>query len=276
MVIDTMQTIPDIRTHFRPVQPTVKQSGQQVIYQETAPDQRLRSLIYYYWELKTTVDLKEPFRYRVVADGCIDIFFQSDNPSESFVMGFCKKHTDFSLERSFRYIGIRFLPAMFPILFGVDASEISNRFVNLGFVSKATSDFLRDNIQPKEDFQSVKSKLDSWFMKVWKDSARVLDPRVHHALNIILRNPGMINIEKDIDTGLSPRHLRRYFELYIGDTAKSFSQVIRFQKLLNARPSAQSLKKDKIYYDLGYYDQAHFIREFKNFYGQTPGRALAG
>jgi AraC-like DNA-binding protein len=83
-----------------------------------------------------------------------------------------------------------------------------------------------------------------------------------------------VNIQADLDIGLSPRQLRRYFEYYIGDTAKTFSQVVRFQHILNATPSTQSLKQNKIFFDLGYYDQAHFIKEFKKFYGVPPAKAL--
>ena len=64
------------------------------------------------------------------------------------------------------------------------------------------------------------------------------------------------------------------FEYYIGDTAKTFSKVVRFQHVLNAKPSSDSLRKSKLFYDAGYYDQAHFIKEFRNFYGVTPSKAF--
>ncbi|WP_346770839.1 DUF6597 domain-containing transcriptional factor, partial [Flavobacterium filum] len=122
-----MQNDFNIRRLYRPVQPTVKQAGQNVSYREVSPDDTISNIIYCYWELKTNERLNDPFTYRVVADGCIDIFFQLDNPSENFVMGFCKKYTEFPLDNYFHYIGIRFLPTMFPALFKVNAKELSNR-----------------------------------------------------------------------------------------------------------------------------------------------------
>ena len=100
------------------------------------------------------------------------------------------------------------------------------------------------------------------------------DTRLYNAIEIILNNYGVIDIEKDLDTGISPRQLRRLFEYYIGDTAKTFSQVVRFQNILKAKPSSQSLRQNKMFYENGYYDQAHFIKEFKNFYGVTPSKAF--
>ena len=264
----------NIRRLYRPVQPTVKQTGQNVTYREISPDERLLNIIYCYWELKTTERLQEPFTYRVVADGCVDIFFQMDRPSENFVMGFCRKYTEFPLDNTFQYAGIRFLPTAFPMLFKINAKALSNRFERLEFVSKETSHFLTDNFSERDDLLAIKNKLDTYFISMLKNADMVLDNRFQNALNIILKNCGVVNVQTDLNTGLSPRQLRRYFEFYIGDTAKTFSQVVRFQNILHAKPSTQSLRQNKIFFDLGYYDQAHFIKEFKNFYGVTPSKAF--
>ncbi len=263
-----------IRLLYRPVQPSVKQAGQLVSYREVLPNERLLESIYCYWELKTQKPLQDPFTYRVVADGCIDIFFQLDNPAENYVMGFCKKYTEFPLDNSFHYIGIRFLPTAFPALFRVDAKELSNRFEKLENVLGKTSQFITDRFSEKDDFDRVKQKLDAYFIAELENLSAGLDQRFQNALAIILNNFGVVNVQTDLDIGLSQRQLRRYFEFYIGDTAKTFSQVVRFQNILNAKPSTQSLKQNKIFFDLGYYDQAHFIKEFKNFYGVSPGKAF--
>lgn len=269
-----MQKDINIRTLYRPVQPTVIQAGQSVSYREFSPDNILSNTIYCYWELKTNERLQDPFTYRVVADGCIDIFFRLDNPSENFVMGFCKKFTEFSLDNSFHYIGIRFLPTMFPALFKVDAKELSNRFERLEIVSNEISKYITDNFSNNDKFAVIISKLDNYFIGLRKSVNTNLDSRFQNALNIILKNFGVVNLQSDLDIGLSQRQLRRYFEYYVGDTAKIFSQVVRFQNILNAKPSTQSLRQNKVFFDLGYYDQAHFIKEFKNFYGVTPTKAF--
>jgi AraC-like DNA-binding protein len=267
---------PEIRLRelYRPVQPTVKQAGENVSYREIAPDARLADIIFCYWELKTNEVLQEPFAYRVVADGCIDIFFQVDKPTENFVMGFCKKYTEFLLENTFRYIGIRFLPTMFPALFRVDASELSNRFEKLELVNAAVAKFIGDSFSERDVLATAKIKLDGFF-DAWVESVKpTLDRRFVRALNIILQNSGVVNVQTDLDTGLGQRQMRRLFEYFVGDTAKTFSQVVRFQNILRAKPSTESLRQNKIFFDLGYYDQAHFIKEFKNFYGVTPSKAF--
>ena len=88
----------------------------------------------------------------------------------------------------------------------------------------------------------------------------------------ILKSKGSIIIEKDLNDGISSRHLQRLFNFYIGDTAKSFCRIVRFQNLLKIDPSVKLIKSEKSYYDFGYYDQTHFIKEFKLFYGKTPSK----
>lgn len=264
----------DIRQLYTPIQPTVKQSAENVQYTEFLPDPSLQHVIYCYWELKTTQTLSQPFIYRVVADGCIDIFFELHQPQENFVMGFCKRFTAFPLENSFHYVGVRFLPAMFPQLYKVDASELSNRFEHLNNIVPETSLFIAENFNSRLTLNQIKSTFDSYFIKRMANTTFDNDARLYRAINIILQKAGVVDVEQDLDTGVSQRQLRRIFEYYVGDTAKTFAKVIRFQNILRAKPSSQSLRMNKLFFDVGYYDQAHFIKEFKNFYGVTPAKAF--
>lgn len=269
-----MCKIPDIRGLYVPVQPTVRQSAEHVTYQEFLPDAALQGYIYCYWQLRTVLPLDEPFAYRVVADGCVDIFFKLNNPAENFVMGFCKKYTEFPLENSFDYVGVRFLPTMFPQLFKINAAELSNRAENLDVVVPQTARFIESGFEAGLSVAEIKGRLDEYFLHFIKGINFDNDPRFYGALSHILHNFGVLNVEKDLDTGLSTRQLRRRFEYYVGDSAKTFCQVVRFQNILRAKPSQQSLRQNKLFYDNGYYDQAHFIKEFKNLYGVTPGKAF--
>lgn len=263
-----------IRALFTPMQPTVRQTGAEVLYHEFLPSLNLQPYIYCYWELKTKHQLVAPFSYKVVADGCFDIFFELDNPQESFVMGFCKQYTSFDLENNFHYIGIRFLPTMFPQLFQISATELSNKSEPLINIIPAVAEFIEMRFNRSQNIQEIKLLLDDFFTLQVNNKPLNIDARLYNAIDIILKNFGVLNIEKDIDTGISARQLRRLFEFYIGDTPKTFSKVVRFQNILKAKPSSQSLKKNKLFFENGYYDQAHFIKDFKNFYGVTPAKAF--
>ncbi|MGB3851860.1 MAG: helix-turn-helix domain-containing protein [Tunicatimonas sp.] len=262
-----------LRQHYQPLQPTVQPSDQAVVYQEWAPDGRLRDYVYCYWRLRISRPLQQPFVYRVVADGCVDVFVDCLRPTDSFVMGFCQQYTEFPLANSFHYLGIRFFPSMFPQLFSVDAKALSNRFERLDYVDPPAAVWLHRLLEEESSPQKVTAGLNTFLFDKLANAHLEFDPRVYCAFDLILRSHGAINTDH-LDTGVSPRQLRRLFNNYLGTTPKTFSKVVRFQRVLRAIPSAQSQQQSKAFYDAGYYDQAHFIKDFKHFYGVTPTRAF--
>ncbi len=262
-----------IKDEYKPIQPTVN-AEKRIIYQEINPDERIEHFVYCFWQLKTQKPLNKPFIYRVVSDGCIDLFFDHNQPSENFVMGFCKKYTTFPIGQTFDYIGIRFLPAAFPTLFGINAKSLSNQSQKLTTVLPHLATWIASKIKPTESFENITIQLNEKLTDLVKKQNFRYDERFLNALSLIFQRNGFLDIEKELNTGLSPRQLRRVFNFYIGTTSKRFSKVVRFQYILNAKPSKQSLKENKLYFDVGFYDQAHFIKNFKTFYGVTPSEAF--
>ncbi len=188
-------------------------------------------------------------------------------------MGFYRKYTEFRLANQFHYFGIRFLPAMFPQMFKVDAAQLSNRFESLDVVVPEIARFLATGISINDSSQLC-IELDKIFIRQIQSTTINFDNRLYNAIDIMLKKSGVIRMEQELSTGISSRQLRRLFEYYIGDTPKTFCKIVRFQNILRAKPSTQSLRENKLFFDAGYYDQAHFIKDFKNFYGVTPSKAF--
>lgn len=269
-----MKKVIDIRQFYTPIQPVARKVRGNVSYNEFLPDVRLQKFIYCYWKLETREKLTDQYKYRVVADGCIDVFFELENPQENYVMGFSKTFVEFPLEDKFNYIGIRFLPTVFTRIFKVNAEELSSQCEHLHFVIPNFSKFIRENFHDKLVAKELVQILDSYFLKVIYQNTLMDDNRLYNALEIILKKRGILHVEKDLDIGISSRQLRRLFEYYIGDSAKTFSKVVRFQNILKAELSTQDSRFNDVLSDSGYYDQSHFIKEFKCFYGETPSIGL--
>lgn len=269
-----MKELQFIKSYYKPIQPTVKAENGKVVYREISPEIEIENFVYCFWQLRTKTTLDQNFIYRVVSDGCIDIFFDHTQTSENFVMGFCRKYTEFYLDKSFDYIGIRFLPAVFPLLFEVNAKTLSDESHRLNEILPELSNWITTEIRPDHSFENIVKQLNRKFKRIKKKRNFKHDPRFFNALEVIFQRRGFLDIEKELDTGFSPRQLRRVFNFYLGTTAKTFCNVVRFQHILNAKPSKQSLKENKVYFDVGFYDQAHFIKNFSTFYGVTPSRAF--
>jgi len=74
--------------------------------------------------------------------------------------------------------------------------------------------------------------------------------------------------------GVSERYLQKLFLDRVGIAPSAFFSVYRFNKSLGQVLSS-NLPLTSIAYDCGYYDQAHFIKEFRKFTGITPFDARA-
>ncbi|MCW3466229.1 AraC family transcriptional regulator [Chitinophaga nivalis] len=269
-----MPRVPDIRPIFKPIQPTVKHTAGQATYTELLPAMPLAPYIYCYWQLTADPTLQQPYDYQVVADGCMDIFFDRSDPTALYIMGFSSACTTFRLTHAFDYVGIRFLPAAFPLLFKVSAGELTNRFEALDQVHPLLAKGLCQLTGHTAPLATLTASFDQYFGQLLAHTPLQPDYRLFNAIDLMLTAPANLPIEQGLDTGISPRQLRRLFDFYIGDTPKAFSKVVRFQKALRDSSLINSTTRHNFFYDAGYYDQAHFIKEFKRMYGRTPALAL--
>ncbi|MFT3827677.1 MAG: helix-turn-helix transcriptional regulator [Chitinophagaceae bacterium] len=73
--------------------------------------------------------------------------------------------------------------------------------------------------------------------------------------------------------GITSRYLQKLFVQYTGLTPKLYSKINRFQNSLKL-VTKKDASLTSIAYDCGYFDQSHFIREFKSFTGVTPSGYL--
>lgn len=110
-----------------------------------------------------------------------------------------------------------------------------------------------------------------------KQFGRKLDPNpfIDFAVNRILQSPNQITIKNlSNKVGYSQKHFIKMFKENVGLTPKAFLKIIRFQKAIREIEASQKISWSTIAYESGYYDQAHFINDFKSFSGFTPHQYL--
>lgn len=69
---------------------------------------------------------------------------------------------------------------------------------------------------------------------------------------------------------ISERQLNRKFGQWIGISPKKFSEVVRFQSVLHSIQSGGGLDWTELALKHSFFDQAHLIRDFRRFYGDSP------
>ena len=101
-------------------------------------------------------------------------------------------------------------------------------------------------------------------------------PEIVYASQRIYNLNGLVNIKNLANHfSMSPRQFERKFKECIGFSPKSFARIVRFKSLISSYKKGDSTLT-KVAYDFGYYDQAHFIQDFKQFSGYNPHAYFSG
>lgn len=99
------------------------------------------------------------------------------------------------------------------------------------------------------------------------------DPVVDNAIRLIKARRGTMSIkELLVRIPLSIDAFEKRFRRLTGATPKQFSYIVRMNSIIEQMSGTKSLAE--IALDAGYYDQAHFTKDFKTFTGQTPREFL--
>lgn len=168
--------------------------------------------------------------------------------------------------------GIRFYPAAAAFLLNEDIHQFNDGVFDLTSVIGNSINELHARLQ---DAPSVKERVvlvDTYLLKKLAADSKALEriDLVQQVMNELTGEDFFDNINNVAGRyGISSRYLQKIFLHYTGLTPKLYSQINRFQNsliLLDKGDRALTA----IAYTCGYFDQSHFIREFKSFTGLAP------
>lgn len=98
---------------------------------------------------------------------------------------------------------------------------------------------------------------------------------IDYAITQIIKSPNQLCLEKlSEEIGYSQKHFIHLFKSQVGLTPKQYMKVLRFQKAILEIESDTSSDWSFIARKSGFYDQSHFIHDFKEFSGFTPNEYL--
>ena len=102
-------------------------------------------------------------------------------------------------------------------------------------------------------------------------SRLIMNKFINFTVNSIIDDPGRNTLQAIYNScGYSQKHLINIFKEHVGLTPHAFLKVIRFQKAVNSIEQNRLISWTDTALDCGFYDQAHFINDFRKFSGFTP------
>lgn len=168
--------------------------------------------------------------------------------------------------------GIRFKPFAFSHLINTPIYQLNDSFIALADLLESESaslSILSEINRPLSTTQ--KFSLLNDFMYVLFKTNLTVDEKLRAQLNYIMDRKGSLKInELFSEFGTSKVTLRKHFINKVGLTPKKVAKIWRMNHFLDMKAQKPTMSLTELCLEAGFYDQAHFIREFKQLFNIPP------
>ncbi len=248
-------------------------------FKRIVPKEKLNNLIECFWIAES--EDSSPRIHKIIPDGFPEIIFhfgdhyrirmqntwglQPKNLLAGQISGY------FHLENTGRsnLLGIKFKPPALTHLFGLEMSALTDTVVTLNSklpqLDKCTDQLkiINSNEERIEFLQDELTKMSSLIA-----SRTPIDK----AIEIIFNQCGNISVAAICEAAaVTERQLERLFKKYIGLSPKLYARIIRFSYIFQI-VQERKMSWSELGLEAGFYDQSHFIKNFKAFTGEDPSQ----
>ncbi len=181
-----------------------------------------------------------------------------------------------------RVIGVKLEPGCLRGMIGVPLTDLRDRTVDLRDVNDRGLLALEDELAVCSGAREIGARLDR-FLLGRREAMRARNSLVERLINRIRIDRGCTSLTRTAEEyGVDPRTMERHFIAWSGMSAKAYCRIVRFKlayraflQRCTAEPDSQSNATGGADPFQGYYDQSHFIREFRFFTGSSPRQVAA-
>jgi AraC-like DNA-binding protein len=212
-------------------------------------------------------DLREPYTQELLNHPSVNVAIEQRSAG---VFGIRTARDRRTIDGRGRVVGVKFRPGAFQPFYGGSVHELTDRVLPLAAVFGADGDALAAAVRAERaaPFAVVEEFL----------RARLPAPDPNVALvgriaATMLADPGVVRVDAlAARHGLSPRTLQRLFRRYVGVGPKWVLRRYRLHEAAERIAAGRDGDWAATALELGYFDQAHFIRDFKALIGASPAR----
>lgn len=211
--------------------------------------------------------IENPCRDQIVAipDGCIDFqFVWEEEQCHGYVCGSYLKGNPSKIGTYQKCFGLKLHPGvLFSFLEPRQISLLIEKRVSLEQFLNISS--LEVQLQNLKSFSDLADCSQSFFQQQSLYPAHSI---ARETRDMILRTSGSTRISEIVRSlGYSQRYVNNVFKLHFGIPTKKYAEIVRVQTAIESLYANDVMDVVDM---LGYYDQAHFIHEFKNYTSLTP------
>ncbi|MEI9809134.1 MAG: helix-turn-helix transcriptional regulator [Bacteroidota bacterium] len=251
-------------------------------YKVHTPSPELQSFVKCFWTLEDE-GMGEPVRQRVVPDGCMEMIFHYGDyykqyfedgsfiiQPRSFIFGQITKFIEIGPTGVSGIVSARFLPDGLPPFLDIPVTDLENKAVSLVDLFGEKGKELEEKVVTATGNEQRIQLIEEFLLSRLTDPGTI-DNVTKACVDVIFQSQGQIGVvELAGKMNINRRNIERKFTSAIGMSPKQLSRVVRLQATLKMLEQKKFTSLTSLAYENGYYDQAHFIKDFKEFTGMSP------
>lgn len=250
-------------------------------YAEHTPHPILAEAVKCFWTHEGTYapDQIQP----ITPDGCIELIFNFGSPYRllsrtppqqlppAVLVGFQKETLPISVDGTVRVVAARMFPWGALALLQEEVRALTGQIKNLGQPWNSLTRELQTHIK-QGDYESAWRRLQDYLLQ--RELSQTYDAKLmQSAAKLLFHTKGQCRVEELADyCHTSVRQLQRHFDQAIGVSPKFYARTIRFAQAQRRLMREADADLTELACDCGYFDQAHFIKDFRAFTGRTPSQ----
>jgi AraC-like DNA-binding protein len=247
------------------------------------PSNALAPYIKRYWAIENTLDKGEVCIQRIVPTGLTELLlyftprpkilngakYVSDNAA---LYGHHNDFYDLELTDQLSVFSIVFQPQGLMQFYKFPLHEICNRNVPLKYINGQAGRDLEEKMSETPAFHQRVSLVEAYLLNLLKTNFSGFEfRRINHIMALVQKTFGNINISQMASEAcLCRKQFERIFAEHIGISPKQYLKIIRFQFAIFLKQQNANMNLLDLSFESGYYDQSHFINDFKSLSGLTP------
>jgi AraC-like DNA-binding protein len=251
-------------------------------YKTYAPHESLSAFVKCYWTLDGP-KANNPEKQRIVPDGCMEMIFHYGDLYKQyvedgstilqppcFVFGQITHALDIEPTGETGIFAIRFHPEGFTPFVTLPVKDLENRAVPLYELFSDEGRRLEKEVLSASTHADRIKTIESFLLNRLISSESI-DRVAQTSVELLMQLNGQVSVnELAEDLQIKRRQLERKFSSVIGLSPKQLAKMIRIQATLKMLANKRITSLTAIAYEGHYYDQAHFIKDFKEFTGLSP------